>query len=118
MDAVFLGTCLAAPMIGTIGSHSSSVMNAAGVVGLVLYLMVQFQLHQTKGKTLGKLLAGTRVVRTDGTPAGLVRGWLVRGLLLNVFAVTQVLGLVNALLVLFRGRGMHDQLFDTVVVEG
>jgi hypothetical protein len=35
-----------------------------------------------------------------------------------VFAVTQVLGLINALLVLFRGRGMHDQIFDTVVNEG
>ena len=78
MDTLALALCVAGPMIATIGSRSATVMYAAGVVGLVLYLVMQYQLFQTRGKTIGKLLAGTRVMRTDGTPAGIVRGWLGR----------------------------------------
>ena len=47
--------------------------------------LLVFQVHRlsTTGQTIGKKMAGIRIVRTDGGRAGFVRAWLLRSALIS-----------------------------------
>lgn len=72
----------------------------------------------TRGKSLGKLLAGLRVVRTDGGPIGF-RQALVRALCLvfiDLFTTSGFVGLISALSTR-KGQRVGDLLAGTIVVR-
>ncbi len=90
------------------------------VLSLLAVLMVAAFVHATlghalMGATLGKRLLGLRVVSRDGRPLGLSRSAVRAALGLLSFLL---LGL-GCLLALFTrsGRGLHDFLAGTYVVE-
>jgi uncharacterized RDD family membrane protein YckC len=98
---------------------------AAGLVVAVaawaLYYLFTMLRPERPGQTLGKQLAGVRVVRTDGTPltAGHVfmrQIVVVGGLATLTFGL---FSLVEAVLALFarEGRTLHDRAVGTVVVK-
>lgn len=67
------------------------------------------------GQSIGKMLAGIKIVRIDGRQAGPVK-ILLRQLL--GYAITLLTGGLGFLLSLFNrsGRTLHDYLFGTVVI--
>ncbi len=88
-----------------------------GVLGLLLGAAYQWYfLTQHRGQTLGKLLLGIRVVKTDGSPITAAEA-IMRyfGYVLN----SMLLG-IGWLWAFFdpRRQGLHDKLANTMVVEG
>jgi len=92
---------------------------AAGL--LIALTIVQWTLLARRGQTVGKMIAGTRVVRLDGSPAGFahavaLRSWPVE--ILSRIPLVQFLGLVDVLFIFGESRRcVHDLIAGTKVVR-
>lgn len=105
----------------------SGAATAVVVVSLAVLLslaLVQIWGLTRTGQTLGKRLAGLKIVRSDGSEAGFTRAFLLRYAAFGLLcAVVPVLGWLVAPLIdgilLFEqsGRTLHDLLADTQVVN-
>jgi uncharacterized RDD family membrane protein YckC len=89
---------------------------------LVVTLVINGYLLATRGQTVGKLMLGIRVVRTDGSRAGLVRLLFVRYFANSLLFMIPLLGVIYFLadsLCIFREsrQCLHDNLADTIVVK-
>ena len=88
---------------------------------MIVWALATTTLSVITGMTLGKVLAGTKVVKLDGTNAGpgrmLLRDFVGKGLFIPFIA--PFLWLVNAFTVYGsdENRGMWDQMAKTMVVE-
>ena len=88
---------------------------------MIVWMATTTVLSTFTGMTLGKVVAGTKVVKRDGTKAGpfrmLLRELVGKGMFIPCIA--QILWLVNALLVFGSGeqRGLWDCFAGTMVVE-
>ena len=88
------------------------------LLGVAIWLGIQWFSFRGTGRTLGKRVSGTRVLRLDGTPVGFVRGFLGRDLLILVANATRILGIINALMIFGAERRCgHDRVLGTVVVD-
>lgn len=117
---------MALPMFG---SRSNGQPTAAAVVllgllglGLVAFVVMQLVLLHRHGQTLGKKLVGIRIVRNDGSRAGLGRILLLRGFVPGLIGAVPLVGPFFSLAdVLFifgeEKRCVHDLLADTIVVN-
>lgn len=96
------------------GTTPGWVQGTAGVVGALLPVVYFAGCWWMTGQTVGGLLLGTVVRRSDGRHLGVVRAALrsLVGLLLPV------LWLIGMISVLWDGRrrALHDRLFGTVVL--
>ncbi len=109
-------TTLLARVFGDARRGSAFVLNAGYVAAGVVAFLNFFVIAGATGRTLGKWLAGLRVVRKDGARLSLARS-LVRHVLGYVLtALTLGLGF---LLAAFnsRGRALHDLVAGTVVIR-
>jgi uncharacterized RDD family membrane protein YckC len=92
------------------------------LLGLLLFALVNGYLLMARGQTVGKVLLGMRIVRSDGSAAapGRIIGlrYAVGWLLSAVPAVGMVYALIDCLLI-FRAdrRCVHDLIADTIVVK-
>jgi len=98
-----------------IGSFVSAVL----LIGLIVYNLVQ--LHRT-GQTLAKKLVGIKIVRSDGSRAGLGRIFALRYLVPGVIGAIPLLGplfsLIDPLFIFGEEkRCLHDMIADTIVVD-
>ena len=90
--------------------------------GFLVFVLLQSYTLNKSGQTLGKLLMGIKIVRTDGSAAGAARLILVRygtGVLAQLaYPVGSIYGIVDALLI-FRSSNkcLHDNIADTIVVK-
>lgn len=87
-------------------------------IGLIAY---QAYLTSTTGQSLGKRWIGLKIVRSDGAPAGFVRGWLLRRFLHTIVVAVPIAGplywLTDALWCLGpKGMCLHDHLSGTMVI--
>ncbi len=83
---------------------------------IVLWIVDFFLLPLLRGQTVGKMLTGLTIVRTDGTPIRLAA--ILKRNVLGYFLTAATLGigfLVSA--VNRRGRTLHDAVAGTVVVQ-
>ncbi len=109
----------------------SGAANWAIVAGLAIYTVVATTVF---GRTIGKLVAGTKVIEANGRrrpnlASSLVRWFVVSwsailGLFANTLPIGVVVGVFIALAITFApilwdesGQGWHDRLADTVVVQ-
>ena len=70
------------------------------------------------GQTLGKMAMGIRVVQSDGSKIQPGQAWK-RGILRNVLQITQIGGLIDALMIFSGNRAtLHDRFATTAVVVG
>ncbi len=93
-------------------------MLAGLVLGFGLYALLQLTQLRSTGQTLGKRVAGTRVLAVDGSPVGPWRACFFRDGLLLVANATRILGLINAVTVFQASRRcIHDHILGTVVVD-
>jgi uncharacterized RDD family membrane protein YckC len=90
LDSLFQGIVgvVCAALLGAAGRSGASVLAAgpipmssgslSGWVATAVVLTVQGVLITRRGQSMGKILAGTRIVRADGRAAGLLHGFLLR----------------------------------------
>lgn len=98
------------------------LMVANGVLGGVLFLVVQGWLLVKRGQTIGKVAIGLRIVRSDGSAcsAGRILGLRYGvGFVIGVIPmINMVYGLIDSLLIFRQSRQcLHDQIADTIVVR-
>jgi uncharacterized RDD family membrane protein YckC len=88
----------------------------------VVVLVINLVLLARYGQTIGKRIMGIRIVRTDGSDAGLARLFFIRSLATTILTAVPYLGgafaLANALFI-FRDdrRCIHDLMADTKVIK-
>jgi uncharacterized RDD family membrane protein YckC len=98
------------------------------LLAMGLLLGIQIWLLSTRGQSLGKLIAGIRIVRhPDGLKVGFVRAWLLREFVPALLGLVPVVGpvllsplftLVDALYIFREDRRcIHDLIAGTKVVE-
>ncbi|MDP3069226.1 MAG: RDD family protein [Opitutaceae bacterium] len=92
--------------------------------------VIQAWMLAVRGQSIGKRILGIRVVKTDGSPAGLVNGWLMRELLITAIGIAvSMVPFLGMMLrpafhlvdwcMIFREdeRCLHDQIAGTRVVK-
>jgi uncharacterized RDD family membrane protein YckC len=85
------------------------------IVGLLYFTLM----WASSGQTLGYMLMGIRVTRSDGAPIGWGRA-LIRYVLIELsFGLCAIPAIISAFMVGLseRKQGIHDLLVDTVVVK-
>ena len=94
-----------------------------GVVAAVLFgtlMIVQWTLLAKRGQTVGKIVAGTRVVGVDDLPAGFLRTVVLRLWPVEIVSrvgMLQWLALVDVLFIFGASRRcLHDRIAGTKVV--
>ena len=108
----------------TTGATTAILLAGALMVGLLVWnilLMYQY------GQTVGKRVIGIRMVRSDGTEAGLARLLLLRigvliliGMVLGAISpyLSWAFSLANVLFIFSESRRcLHDHIADTMVVN-
>lgn len=126
-SAPMFGIAVAAAVLMALTAGDKG-LSTAGIVGLCIaglavagYGIYQLvQLHRT-GQTFGKKLLGIRIVRNDGSRAGLGRiFWLryfVPGLCGNVPILGAIFAIADPLFIFGEEkRCLHDLMADTIVV--
>lgn len=103
-------------------SAGAGVLLVLFVLGLIAFAVVQVVLLHRHGQTVGKRLVGVRIVRTDGSRAGLGRILLLRsfvpGLIGAIPLVGPFFGLLDPLFIFGQEkRCLHDLIADTIVVD-
>lgn len=103
-------------------SDGAKLLLLVYLLGLATFVVVQLVMLHRSGQTVGKRLMGIRIVRADGSRAGLRRIFLLRLLVPNLIAAIPFLGLFFALidsLFIFADdrRCLHDRFADTIVVD-
>ena len=86
------------------------------------YFVINATLLARSGQSVGKRLLNIRIVRSDGSRAGLLRLFGLRYAINNATLVTPVAGwiyaLVDSLAIFGRNRRcVHDYLADTIVIK-
>lgn len=101
------------------------------VCGWLILLVIQVWMLSTRSQSIGKRIAGVRIVKLDGAKPGIVHAWLMRELLMTVFGfMLSLLPLIGPFLLrpalfltdwcmIFRDdhRCLHDLLAGTKVVK-
>ena len=112
------------PMFMASGRLATGVIAGllAGGLAFLAIVIRNCLLLARNGQTIGKKAVGIRVVRTDGSDAGFVRLFFLRGGLSWLLAAIPGIGNLYALidvLFIFREdrRCLHDLIADTKVVE-
>jgi uncharacterized RDD family membrane protein YckC len=101
---------------------SAGVLVANGLLGAVLFLVVQGWLLVKRGQTIGKIALGLRIVRSDGSAVSAGRMLGLRygiGFAVGVVPVVNMIyGLIDCLLIFRQSRKcLHDQIADTIVIR-
>jgi uncharacterized RDD family membrane protein YckC len=108
IGAILLAFSPSHPMLATI-------LCGIGVALPIAYALVIVWLQGSRGYTLGDLIMGLRVVREDtGAPLGFGRS-LARYVVLGV--LTWIAGLTTFLDPERHGRGLHDRMISTILVD-
>lgn len=92
------------------------------VLGFGVFLLIQAWPLLTRGQTIGKMLFGLRIVRSDGSKPDAWRLLGLRygiGFVLNMNAIaSMVYGLLDCLLIFRASRKcLHDSIADTQVIK-
>ncbi len=96
---------------------NSEVSNAGWLIMILLGITNFVIFPMFSGQSIGKMLTGLRVVRTDGSAASFSR-LLIRHLI--GYPLTALTGGIGFLIAVLnsKGRALHDYLAGTVVVYG
>ena len=115
---------IAMPSVRNGGDNTAAfmVMGTIMVVGILAFAIYQLvQLHRN-GQTFGKKLVGIRIVRTDGSRAGLGRIFALRYFVPGLIGAIPLVGALFSIadpLFIFgeEKRCLHDLIADTIVVD-
>ena len=96
-----------------------TAVSVVALLALLVYTLLQ--LHRT-GQTIAKKLIGIKIVRTDGSRAGLGRIFALRYMVPGLIGAIPVLGPIFSLvdpIFIFNDekRCIHDMIADTIVID-
>jgi uncharacterized RDD family membrane protein YckC/Tfp pilus assembly major pilin PilA len=106
-------------------SNDAEIFLAIGIALIVFVIavfVVNLVLLHKNGQTIGKRLFAIKIVRTDGSRAGLLRIIFLRFLPTSILSSIPFIGYIFALLdplLIFQKsrRCLHDLIADTIVIE-
>jgi uncharacterized RDD family membrane protein YckC len=89
------------------------------LLGCVLALIINGVLLHQNGQTVGKLIMGIKVARTDGSRTSLRRIFGLRFLPIALGNILMgIIGLIDALMIFGASRRcLHDRIADTIVIR-
>jgi uncharacterized RDD family membrane protein YckC len=103
---------------------AAGMLVGASVAGamFVIWVVVTIIFVSRNGQTIAKKLIGIKVIRKDGSKAGLGRIFWLRNMINIVIAMIPIFGglygLVDALFIFGDARQcLHDKIADTIVVR-
>jgi len=99
----------------------SIIAIAIGGLGFLAIFVIDLVMLHRSGQTIGKRMLGVKILRTDGSRAGLARIFFLRmfvpGLISNIPFVGVIFSLVDPLFIFQESRRcVHDLIADTIVV--
>jgi uncharacterized RDD family membrane protein YckC len=100
-------------------SDTQTLSSGSALIGLVIGLAYFGWLWGTRGQTLGYMVLGIRVTRSDGSPITVGRA-LIRYLALYLSGALCLIPLIISAFMIGLGQrkqGIHDLIADTVVVR-
>jgi uncharacterized RDD family membrane protein YckC len=122
IDTLLIGVCAVPAAIAsknvTRGSRADDSLGLL-VAGLMVALcIVQVVLLARSSQTLGKKALAIRIVRSDGSAAGLGRTFGIRYVLASLLGIVPFFSLVDILFIFGNDRRcIHDHMADTIVVD-
>ncbi|HTK38561.1 MAG TPA: RDD family protein [Pyrinomonadaceae bacterium] len=94
----------------------TGVSNSTGwLLGILVYAADFFVLPLVNGQTIGKMLTGIRIVRSDGSPVG-AASLLLRQTLGLLFTIFTLGGAFLVAAFSRSGRALHDFIASTTVI--
>ncbi|WDE98125.1 RDD family protein [Lentisphaera profundi] len=129
IDGVIM-SCVTLPLMyftggfdGVTEGREPSFAYTAGitVVGIIVFVLINFKFLSSNGQTIGKKVVKTKIVMNDGEPAGLsgplLKRYSVYFFLGLIPVIGQILSMIN-ILIIFGGakRCGHDYAGGTKVV--
>jgi uncharacterized RDD family membrane protein YckC len=112
-----LGIFVGLQSVSTPGGTSLGATIALGLISGVVWVIYDGLMTANGGQTVGKRVAGTKVVTPEGRDVEPRQAWIRAGSRV-VMALTRILGLVDALFVFSdRKRTLHDRIANTVVIH-
>jgi uncharacterized RDD family membrane protein YckC len=98
------------------------VVSILAIFWVLAVIVINIILLYRNGQTIGKRLFSIKIVRVDGSRAGLLRIIFLRGfiigLLTNIPYIGNIIFLVDALLIFQESRRcLHDLIADTIVIK-
>ena len=89
-----------------------------GVLGLGIWFALNAYALAKRSQTLGKIVVGTRIVRSDGGHASFGRIVWLRYVAMQFLGMVPFVLIVDALMIFGSSRRcLHDHLADTIVVN-
>jgi uncharacterized RDD family membrane protein YckC len=126
LDSLVFGGMVLTPLVlmmvtRIVGPDNADVVGALGVAlmlaGFVAWCWLTILYMHRNGQSIGKKLAGIKVVRSDGTPVSLGRLIMLRNVVNAMLGILPLYGLIDALFIFGDARQcLHDKLADTIVV--
>jgi uncharacterized RDD family membrane protein YckC len=118
---LFIGIALLAGIFSGIGIDAK-LISVVLVLSIAALGIANLYLLARSGQTIGKKALGIKIVRMDGSQAGLVRILFLRSMPPAIIGFIPIIGIVFALadVLLILGeprRCLHDYFANTVVVE-
>lgn len=120
----FVAAPVVVTLVAVVGEQPDpDALQAAGYlayfVGMLPPMLLNWYLIVTRGQTLGKMVAGTRIVTEQGGPVDFMTGVVLRNWVIGmVNAFCGFASLVDALLIFGERRQCgHDLIAKTIVVN-
>lgn len=122
VPAIVLAVAIPGLSLQQPGSSGADIFFGVLGLGILAFAAYQIYLLYKNGQTLGKKLLGIKIVRSDGSRAGLGRIIGLRYFLPGLIGAIPFVGFIFSLadpLFIFGGekRCLHDMMADTIVVD-
>jgi uncharacterized RDD family membrane protein YckC len=131
LDGLILGGMVSLPMIlgvifagvgGQAGKDNAgailAVFGTVAFAGFIVWCWLTIKYVMDNGQSIAKKLLGIKVVRADGSPAGLGRIFWLRNFVNGLLGVIPLYGFIEVLFIFGESRQcLHDKLADTIVIK-
>ena len=138
LDGIIFSTMVYAPLViaGVFTAISASIFrrqplvwtaallisSGVAMIMFVVYFVITYVLVNRNGQTIAKKILGIKVVRKDGSKAGVGRIFWLRNVVNTLIAMVPLVGgiyaLVDALMIFGDPRQcIHDKIADTIVIR-
>ena len=100
----------------------ATIAVSVGVLGVLVVLVIDLVMLHRSGQTIGKRMLNVKIIRSDGSRAGLTRIFFLRmlvpGLIGGIPFVGFIFTIVDPLFIFQESRRcVHDLIADTVVIK-
>ena len=132
LDGIIFGVMVYLPMVlsfvaaGLAGSFEGEDQGggvallglALAGVGFVIWAWLNIVYVKRNGQSIGKKIAGIKVVRTDGAPISLGRIFWLRNVVNTIISIVPIYSIVDVLFIFGESQQcLHDKIADSIVIK-